>query len=539
MLTYQKLRTPGLFSLSVCVAGLLAGAAHFAYSAPAPSADPSGWQTDKNVRLGFAVTRPTGWTVQADSQSILVQSRDRSETVLMQAFTAAPGESAQAHLSRVAQERAALFPDAQVTELAPRPSAGDEVAGTFSYQSPSGPGTGRVLCSIIHGKGLLFALAAPDTAFPAAQPALTRILKSLRFMAPAGAAKPFQNAVRMPQMRYATWSDPREHGFHVEVPQGWKAVGGAFRFGPMDVRIAYQVLSPDKGMTVVVGDPRLPSSFQAPNEQTERIGMRDGTNGLLHFMSAAEFNRWYLGQVGGQEIDNLKIGEEHPLDQLSRQRTAQAQQSAQPGTQVEVSVGMTEFVGRSKLIDKPVTGLILSTTQRMSSRVGAGGGVDSTTWFANPILLVCTDDAAKVRSQQTTVAVLSHLLQTYREYPEWDKKRFEEINQATDEVRRQTGELSRQMIQNSQERTQQIARDSDARRSASMGAYWNHVEAGDEQQRGFVNYLGDRADVTGADGVTHNVQSGSKHYYQGQNGTIVGTNSEYSPGVDFTPLTER
>lgn len=119
--------------------------------------------------------------------------------------------------------------------------------------------------------------------------------------------------------------------------------------------------------------------------------------------------------------------------------------------------------------------------------------------------------------------MLTHLLQTCRDYTEWDKRRVEEINQSTDEVRRTTGELSRQMIQNSEQRTWQIAHDSDAARSASRGAYWNHVQGGDEQQHG----------------VSHNVQNGSKYYYQGQNGTIIGTDSEYGPGVDFTPLTER
>lgn len=51
--------------------------------------------------------------------------------------------------------------------------------------------------------------------------------------------------------------------------------------------------------------------------------------------------------------------------------------------------------------------------------------------------------------------------------------------------------------------------------------------------------LGDRTDVVGADGVSHSVQSGSNHHYQGRNGTIIGTASEYSPGVDFPPMTER
>lgn len=87
----------------------------------------------------------------------------------------------------------------------------------------------------------------------------------------------------------------------------------------MSGTLHYQVTSPDKGMSVVGGDPRLPSTFQAPNAFTESTGMADGTNGLLHSMPASEFNRWYLDGLGRQVLDNLVIGAEHPMTKVSRQ----------------------------------------------------------------------------------------------------------------------------------------------------------------------------------------------------------------------------
>ncbi len=511
-----------------------AGKAHTAphHAAPAQSAAADGWQTDKDAARGFLVTHPAGWTVQADDHSILMQSQDHSQIVLAEGFNASPGETAQAHLTSLAEERAALLPDAQMIDLARQPSASDEVSGTFSYQSPQGPGRGRVLCSIVNGKGLIFVLAAPKARFSEAQPALTRIVKSLRFLPPAarptstekGEGTNPQMAAITRSLHYVTWSDPHEHAFHLEVPQGWKADGGAFRFSPMDVRIAYQVVSPDKSITILMGDSRLPASFLSPTPP---------------FMSALEFNRWYLGQFAGQALDNFKIGAEQPMTEMSRQRTAAAQQAASPGTQLEFSMGTTEFSGRSKLTGKLMTGLIFSTTNRMSQRVGVTGA-DVTTWFANPMLLICTDNADKVHSQQTAVAVLLHLMQTCRDYPAWDKRRFGEINQASAEVSRQTGEFSRQNIQNSQAASQRIAQNSEATRSASMGAYWNHVNADNEQQRGIINYVGDRTDVTEGSGATVNVQGGSKHYYKNdQTGTVLGTDSAYGPGVDFSPLAEH
>jgi len=66
------------------------------------------------------------------------------------------------------------------------------------------------------------------------------------------------------------------------------------------------------------------------------------------------------------------------------------------------------------------------------------------------------------------------------------------------------------------------------------------VGADNERQQGFVNYMGNRTNVSGGSGGTINVESGSSHYYENaQTGVVVGTDSAYSPGVDFTPLTER
>ncbi len=517
-----------LIAAFAAAGSLLLGDPHPAQSAPAGS----GWQTYKDAHLGFAVQRPAGWIVRADEHSILVQSPDHRETVLAEVFTAPPGESAEEHLNRLPGDRAALFPEAQMSGVAPEPSQGEEVSAALSYQAAGEPGQGRVLCSVIHGKGLLFALAAPGARFAAARPILTRIVRSLRFLVPAGTAAhaggspAAQMAAITRSLHFVAWTDPREKSFHVGIPQGWKADGGAFRFGPTDVRIAYQVMSPTKDMTVLIGDPRLPSTFQAPNAFTEQTGMRDGTNGLLHYMSAVEFNRWYLESIGRQALDNLTVGEEHPLPEISRQRTEMAQQSTIGPAQVEASVAITEFSGRSKLTGKPTTGIIIGSTQRTTRD---NGGMDMTNWFASPIILACTDNADKDRYQQTLMAVLAHLMQSYQVNAAWDNRRAQEISQATG-----------QAMQRTAARSQQIAKDSDAARSASMGAYWGHVNAGNERQRGFVNYIGGRTDVTDGSGTSYNVQGGSQHYYKNsQTGDILGTDSAYSPGVDFTPLTER
>ncbi len=499
-----------------------------------------GWQTYKDARLGFTVERPAGWTVRADGRSIVVQDPGRREVMLTEVFTASPGDSAEAHLDRLAEDQAALFPDAEISDASPQPSKGDAVAASVSYGN--GAGRGRALCSIVNGKGLLFVLAAPDDRFAADQPVLTRIVKSLRFTVPAASNSPAKGAGRLAAaqaeaavrgLHFVPWTDPREHGFQVDVPKGWTAEGGAFRSGPTDLRIGYWVTSPAKDMQVVMGDPRLPSTLVTPNEM---LGARDGMDGCSRYMLAPEFNHWYLDTLGRQSMDTLTIGADHPLPEVSRQRTMQAQRQFGGSAEVEVSVGVTEFSGLSKLTHKQISGVVIGSTQRMTTR-GYGAG---TTWVPSAIVLTYNDDADKARRQQIVMAVFARLQQSYHEDPAWMNRLNQEGAASGEQARHNMEQTTQQTIERSKQRSEQITRSSDAARDASMGAYWGHVNADNERQRGFVNHIGDRTDVSGGSGGTVNVQSGSSHYYRNeQTGVVVGTDSAYSPGVDFTPLTER
>ncbi len=510
---------------SVLVGGLiLMSGTQSALSAPAKLTRSSGWQTVKDARLGFLVSRPAGWTVRADSRSVMVQDPGRRETALMEVFTASPGDSAEAHLNQLAEDHAALFPGAEISDVSPQESKGEEVAASLTYGN--GAGQGRALCSVVNGKGLLFVLAAPADSFAADQPVLAHILKSLRFTVPAahtaasakGVAGRSAAAVR--GLHFVSWTEPHQHGFRVEIPKGWTPDGGVFQTGPTDLRIAYLVTSPAKDMQVIMGDPRLPSTLVTPNEM---LGLQEGMAGCMRYMPTPEFNHWYLDTLVRPMVDSLTVVADHPLPEVSRQRTIQAQQMFGNSAEVEVSVGITEFSGVSRVTRKPITGMVIGTTQRMSSPgMGMGGG--TTTWVPTVMVLTCNDGVDKARRQQVVQAVFAHLLQSYREDPAW-ASRESQAGAATGAEHRQ--ELA------------QTTRSIDAAREASMGAYWGHVNADNERQQGFADYMGDRTHVTGEDGVTHSVQSGSKHYYQGQDGTVYGTDSAYSPGVDFTPLTER
>lgn len=492
----------------------------------------SGYQTYRDPNLGFSLERPAGWTVKADGHTIIVQSPDHAQTVFAELFQAREGESAKEHLAQFSEKRAALFPNAQIGGIAPAAHArGDEVAGTLKFDGKGVAGSGRILCSIVDKKGMVYALTAPASAFPARRATLLHVVKSLRFSVPKAASSKgdqvsaAQIKAVTKSLNFVKWTDPKEHAFTMEVPKGWQVDGGTFRDGPTNVRQAYQVTSPDHNVSIIVGNPNLPPSIMTPNAQTQQMGWKDGTNGVMHYMPAIEFNHWYLGQIGPQVMKDTKAKDDHPLTDLSKQMTEVTQKMMGSGVQITISMGITEFGGKSKLTGKPVTGVIISSTNETSMASALG---PSASWFAMPTIIACTDLPGQEKYQLVAMAVYIHMQQSLHYDEGWSVRRTREL-----------GQVGKDMIALNAKRSQIIARESSDREDAIMGNYWNHVNAGNERQRGFVNYIGDRTDVTDGAGSSANVASGSKHYYRNaRTGTIIGTDSEASPGVDFSPLSQ-
>jgi hypothetical protein len=81
--------------------------------------------------------------------------------------------------------------------------------------------------------------------------------------APAGAP-----AKGLTDVSWTTFTDPNENAFTVDVPRGWKVVGGVIRKIPLWPSAVVRVLSPDRRSLIALGDPdSVP--YHAP------IGARD------------------------------------------------------------------------------------------------------------------------------------------------------------------------------------------------------------------------------------------------------------------------
>jgi hypothetical protein len=507
---------------------------------PAARSEAAAFQPYKDAKAGFQLSKPEGWQVRTQALNIWVESPDKSELVLTRAFTPKPGQTAADWLQTLGTQYDTDFPQSALDHAQHIQTNGDEIIADGHYQA-KGEEKMRLLCRIVNGKGLAYVFAAPADRYLAEQPKMLHVAQSIAFFAPRSTAKSNGSggsaAFSAAQMKatagsihWTTWQDPREHAFSVSVPQGWTTEGGTFREASGSVNFFFTTLSPNKDTFVLVGNPTF-LTFTQPSQMSRSFGWEEGTHGVLHYMRSPEFNDMYLNKVGSTLYDNVTIGKGQELEKLSEQLTQQANQVY--GGAATVSYGVTAFKCTVKATGMACNGMILSTTTRT---VSPAAGEPVVGWYADLDLIVTKAGDTKAATRiETATAIFGHLMQTFRTDPTWEAKREQ---QSRDQISAQ-GRETLANIAAVGERSRQIAANSSAALDAIMGRNNSHVAAGNEQQSAFINYIGDRTNVSDDNGHTDNVGSGYNNYYRNdRTGTILGTDSAYSPGVDFTPMKE-
>lgn len=511
-----------------------------------------GWEQYHDARLGFVLEHPAGWTVKTQGYTILAQSADGSSLVMVEGFAAKPGETAKAHVGNISGSHPTLFPAARFERIAQQPSQADQVVGALSFKNARGQsGQARVLCMVYQGSGMLYAMSSPNDSFMNDRATLLRVLMSIRFgvsansPAAAGGRAPAKGASTAANkgLRFVSWSDPKEHAYSVEVPQGWTVDGGAFRVEPSDVRMMNRVISPEKDMMVQIGNENIPATLLVPTPLMLRTyrGVAEGVpfspNHMsqmmfLHYMPALDYNKWYLDNVVKQGVDEISISRESDMAEPSQRLTQEMNSKAGAGAQFKVTVAQTEFKGRSKQTGKPVIGILISKVTVQANR----SNPEVIAWNAQPAIMMCVADDRQEARQQMLAEILKRLNQSYREDPAYAARASQQMNRDT-AVLAQQGAAA---IQQSRETTAAIARNAEANRQSIMGSYWAKTGAQNSYNEKFNDYLGNRTGVSDPNtGQQYKVGSGYSNYYlDPRSNTIIGTNSTDRPPVDFTVLRE-
>lgn len=298
-------------------------------------------------------------------------------------------------------------------------------------------------------------------------------------------------------LQFTRWTDPLEHAFDTDVPQGWQVQGGMQRQGVV-TSIAMTAADPASGSVVFLGAP--PQTWLFPTDSLRSLGYGIGqpysADGgrthftLLPFMEASAFGTGWFRQ---------RFGSAEPVAKRPRPDLEATQRRLEP-----VMGGAIHRVSAADVDFRMPDGRFATMTVMLSGQEvpGVGG-----TWrIASLYGFVSPPDRIPL-----TAKALGRAVGALRVNPQWF---FADQKSVT-----ATGQQYLAALHESSERQQ-----------AALEARWASDDARNRQVR---DLLGGTTRVTDRDtGEQFEVKNDSNHYYRGTGAnqdTIVGTDIDQNP----------
>lgn len=483
--------------------GGIGGAARGSAPARTGSAEAAapGWTTQQDP-LGFSVQIPVGWRASADRKSgrVTIEGMVGERVAVWPVFI--PGQVDPSSAVAVTQRLCAeAGPDVQWEQPQLAIASAVRAAGR----------SGQILaCAIFTwasspkgSAGYLYVITAPEAQFAQGRDTYARILQSFKITgAPAGSAPQVATS-------YVRWQDPREQAFSLEVPAGWQATGGLFRHASVDTRVGLLVRSPDGQVTLSAGDAEIPP-FTEPNQTLEWTGFHEGSwyspgyglNMMVRrYMSGVDFAREYVASKVAQSCSDLQFSEARDRPDIAQLLDGIYRQV---GGVVNMSLSTGEVAFACSAGGGSMRGYYFAGTLHTQ---GQGFGQWNVEYLHGFLSTVAKADEAQ--------AALAHMVQTFRINPAWAS-----------------------MQQNITAQTSQIVSQTNAEISKIIDdSYWSRQATMDEISRRRSNAtLGVLDAVDPATGRELKVESSSNYYWIDQRGTIVGTETDTKPDIDFRSL---
>ncbi|MEK7407191.1 MAG: hypothetical protein AAB225_19120 [Acidobacteriota bacterium] len=463
----------------------------------------SQWPVHKDP-AGFTVQLPPGWKAGADPKSgrIDLNGPAREQVTIWPVFIPGTVE---------ARPAAAVL----------RKLAGSLVAGaTWGTPAPAGPAAIRMagragdraavaaLTWMASPKGTaayVYVLAAPAAAYRQAEETFARILTGFRV---TGAPSQGQAST----LSYVRWQDPRESAFSLEFPSGWTASGGLFRFASVDIRGAWEAVSPDGEIRIAGGDAELPT-FTEPTQMLMMGGFQEGSwyspgygvrMMVRRHVPGAAFAREYALGRAARGCAGVAITENRELPEAVAALNAVYARHGGLGVATELSAGEAAFTCRKA--GRPMRGYSFAGILR-TQMAGMPGGI----WKAEYLAGYLAPEAKAPLAQ----SALEHAVQSIQINPQWAAGQ-QNLTANTSRIVSQThAEISR-IIDSS---------------------YWNRQAVMDELSRRRSNViLGVEDAIDPATGRQIKVESGANYYWIDHRGMIAGTETHTLPNLDFREL---
>ncbi len=473
---------------------------------PGGTAGTSGVWGQHQDASGFSLQLPHGWRVTA-GEGGLVTAVDPAGTaqVIIQPFFLKQRATALDWLGQAPQRFHQALPGARILRASQVRKRPDEAAAALAYNANQRPGRASLLCSIADRSGMLYGIAAPESEFAALRPTLLRILSSFRY---TGATATAAGAAAL---EYGVFQDPKEGAFTLEVPRGWTATGGLYRFAAVDTRPSLLVESPDGKIRIQLGDHELPT-YTVPNPMLTATGFTEGrwyspgygvSMLVRSYLRGSEFAAAYVEHKFAPGCGTVRITERRDRpDADARLGSIYSQFGA---VQTKLATGEVAFVCGSGA--RPRRGYFFAGTQ-MTSAYGAA------IWNVQYLHgYLAADEAVELGGQ-----VLARMVATWRVNPQWAAMQSNLAGQTSEIVSRTNAEISRMLEQ----------------------SYWKRQRVQDYVSRQWSNTMLGLTDVVDPEtGETWKVSSGRNYYWRKQaSDAVVGTDTYERPDTDFSPLQE-
>lgn len=451
----------------------------------------SGW-TRHDDPSGFSLELPSGWRASKTGETGLVQVVGTGgERVDIQPFFTSRSLDAGTSRPLLASLGSKVRPHARWEQAAPAGAGGaTRMAGT--------DGSDRlvaVLAWTVSPRGTAGDVYVAGTAakrFSGEVATLARVMQSFRLRGPPA------NASARP--RYATFTDPVERAFSMEVPEGWKVQGGTKRPSTAAVQGSVQATSPDGAIVVYAGD-EFPI-YSEPSALLAQGGIgRGGTytfpdgyrSPVQPYAPGTSFLTGYLlpQRMGGgyQVLRNVDAAA------LASQLTTVAGVNRYDAGELEY--GFTKG-------GQAYRGGALCITEEVTTPSGKLWHVWRLSMF----------EAPQAREAEAAAALV-HMATSFQIDQKW------------------AAAQARTTAQQSQILAKELA---DTSKSISDG-YWGRQASLDDISRRRSNATLGVVDVVDpATGSSFKVENGSNYYWIDDRGSIVGTDTSTQPSVDFRQI---
>ena len=333
---------------------------------------------------------------------------------------------------------------------------------------------------------------------------------------------PYQN------VQFTKFVDPNFGSFSLDVPAGWNVTGAMTKPMAVDLRPWVKAISPDQKIIIFIGDgsiePRyLPARWLnflgCPPGSTYRVSTGLVTK-VLYYQRADKFAKNYANQRFKKLCDsfNLVSVEHHP--DLARQ--------------INGTAGVVASDAATVKYDLTIQGTDASAYILAATKKGR------TMWWVSQI---CGVVAAKDHEQQA----LNIFLRMYRSWqysPQWTQAQGRQNVKYTRDfmARDRAARAASAAAFNSRMAAMDARHEAFRSRMRSMDAahssYMNRMRSSDRAHSNFINFIRDEDTMMDPNtGTKYQVEYGPKYHWVNAAGdTTLGTDSAWSPGVNWTEL---